>query len=178
MEATCFSETSVDCQRTGWRYIPEDRTLHNHRWENLKFYTGLHSVPVRNDWKLEQACIEVLNLDWKVWPTILKRVYTSTIAIVTPMPFGGWVGWLYRSVVRSFSEFAGSKIFPAVVRFEFSLLEEDSNPHCWAHAAAPWAQGSPAPTAPLTAVGNRLYWRHMHGAASCVLQATSLVLSN
>jgi hypothetical protein len=36
MEATCSSETSVDSQRTTWRYIPEDRTLHNHRCENLK----------------------------------------------------------------------------------------------------------------------------------------------
>jgi hypothetical protein len=27
MEATCFSEASVEFQRTTWRYIPEDRTL-------------------------------------------------------------------------------------------------------------------------------------------------------
>jgi hypothetical protein len=36
MEAICFSETSVDFQRTTQRYIPEDGTLHNHRSENLK----------------------------------------------------------------------------------------------------------------------------------------------
>jgi hypothetical protein len=35
---TCSSETSVDFQRTTWRYSPENRTLHNHRCENLKFY--------------------------------------------------------------------------------------------------------------------------------------------
>jgi hypothetical protein len=29
MEATCYSETSVDFQRNTWRYIPEDRTIHN-----------------------------------------------------------------------------------------------------------------------------------------------------
>jgi hypothetical protein len=29
-EATCSSETSVDFQRTSRRYIPENRTLHNH----------------------------------------------------------------------------------------------------------------------------------------------------
>jgi hypothetical protein len=34
----CSSETSVDFQRTTQHYIPEDRTLHNHRWENLKSY--------------------------------------------------------------------------------------------------------------------------------------------
>jgi hypothetical protein len=38
MEATHFSETSVDFQRTTRSYIPEDRTLHNHRYENLKSY--------------------------------------------------------------------------------------------------------------------------------------------
>jgi hypothetical protein len=34
-----FSETSVDFQRTTWRYILEGRTTHNHRYENLKSYT-------------------------------------------------------------------------------------------------------------------------------------------
>jgi hypothetical protein len=29
-------DTSVDFQRTTWRYIPEDRSLHNHRCENLR----------------------------------------------------------------------------------------------------------------------------------------------
>jgi hypothetical protein len=38
MKATCFSENSVGFQRTTPRYIPEDRTLHNHRCENLKSY--------------------------------------------------------------------------------------------------------------------------------------------
>jgi hypothetical protein len=36
LEALCSSETSVDFQRTKWRYILEYRTLHNHRCENLK----------------------------------------------------------------------------------------------------------------------------------------------
>jgi hypothetical protein len=38
MESTCYSEASVDFQRTTRRYIPEDRTFHNHRCENLKSY--------------------------------------------------------------------------------------------------------------------------------------------
>jgi hypothetical protein len=37
MEAKCSSETSVDFQRNILRYIPDDRTLHNHRCENLKY---------------------------------------------------------------------------------------------------------------------------------------------
>jgi hypothetical protein len=35
-EATCPSETSDDFHRITRRYIPENRTLHNHRCENLK----------------------------------------------------------------------------------------------------------------------------------------------
>jgi hypothetical protein len=35
IEAKCSSETSVDFQRTTWRYMPEYRTLHNHRCEDL-----------------------------------------------------------------------------------------------------------------------------------------------
>jgi hypothetical protein len=38
MEATCSSEMSLDFQRTTQRFIPEDKTLHNHRCENLKSY--------------------------------------------------------------------------------------------------------------------------------------------
>jgi streptogramin lyase len=38
MEATYSTETSVDFQRTTRCCIPEDRTLHNHRCENLRSY--------------------------------------------------------------------------------------------------------------------------------------------
>jgi hypothetical protein len=38
IEATCSSETSVEFHRTTRRYIPEDRTLHNHCCEYLKSY--------------------------------------------------------------------------------------------------------------------------------------------
>jgi hypothetical protein len=38
MEAICIFETSVNFQRTTWRYIPEDITLHNHRCDDLKSY--------------------------------------------------------------------------------------------------------------------------------------------
>jgi hypothetical protein len=36
MEAPCSSETSVDYQRITGRYIPEDRTVHNHVCENFR----------------------------------------------------------------------------------------------------------------------------------------------
>jgi hypothetical protein len=35
---TCCSETSIYFRRTIRCYIPEDRTLHNHCFENLKCY--------------------------------------------------------------------------------------------------------------------------------------------
>jgi hypothetical protein len=38
LEAICSSETSVNVQRTTSCYFPGDRTLHNHRCENLKSY--------------------------------------------------------------------------------------------------------------------------------------------
>jgi hypothetical protein len=41
MEVVCSSETSVDIQRTTWRYIPEASTLHNYLCENLKSYRFL-----------------------------------------------------------------------------------------------------------------------------------------
>jgi hypothetical protein len=41
MEAKYSSETSVDFQRTTCLYIPEDRTLHNHRCDNLRSYKSI-----------------------------------------------------------------------------------------------------------------------------------------
>jgi hypothetical protein len=38
MDGECSSETSVDFKRTTRRYIKYDTILHNHRYENLKFY--------------------------------------------------------------------------------------------------------------------------------------------
>jgi hypothetical protein len=42
MEAICSVETTVDFQQTTRRYIPEDRTLRNHRCNNPKSYI-IHS---------------------------------------------------------------------------------------------------------------------------------------
>jgi uncharacterized metal-binding protein len=38
MEATCSSKTLGDFQWTTWRYIPQERTLHNRCCRNLKSY--------------------------------------------------------------------------------------------------------------------------------------------
>jgi hypothetical protein len=44
IEATCSSETSVNFQRTTRRYIPEGRTLYNHRCENLNSYKAFGTI--------------------------------------------------------------------------------------------------------------------------------------
>jgi hypothetical protein len=43
LEAKCSSETLVDFQRTARHYITDDRTRHNHRFENLRSYTDNYS---------------------------------------------------------------------------------------------------------------------------------------
>jgi hypothetical protein len=43
MEPTFSSETSLLFQRTTWRYVPEDITLHSHLRENLKSYRAWKS---------------------------------------------------------------------------------------------------------------------------------------
>jgi hypothetical protein len=43
IEAACSSETSIDFQWTRQRYIPEDRILNNHRYDNFKSYRVVHA---------------------------------------------------------------------------------------------------------------------------------------
>jgi hypothetical protein len=45
IEAICFSEMSVDVQQTARYYIPEDSTLHNHCYENLKSHMKISTPP-------------------------------------------------------------------------------------------------------------------------------------
>jgi hypothetical protein len=52
IEATSSSETSVDFQRTTWRYIPEDRTFRKHCCEKLKAYFWFTG---RNTFELSHA---------------------------------------------------------------------------------------------------------------------------
>jgi hypothetical protein len=50
MDAVCFSETSVDFERTTPLYIPEDRTLHNKRRKKV-----LNKTVFRNKFLREAA---------------------------------------------------------------------------------------------------------------------------
>jgi hypothetical protein len=60
MEATCSSETSVNFHRATWRYIPEDRTLHNHRCENHRPYIASLRV------KFKLQCFALSLMDYTV----------------------------------------------------------------------------------------------------------------
>jgi hypothetical protein len=52
MDAVCSSETSVSFQRTTLRYIPEDRTFHNYRCENVNSYILNNLCTKLEDWIL------------------------------------------------------------------------------------------------------------------------------
>jgi hypothetical protein len=65
VEATCFSETTIDSQRTTRRYIPEDRNLHNHRGENLRSYIMQGRLLLRKLAQNVEICFEVRHdRDW------------------------------------------------------------------------------------------------------------------
>jgi hypothetical protein len=57
----CFSEMSVDFQRTKRHYIPEDRTLQNDRRENLKSHT-INCVLSMNCTRMCGVCMTLLLL--------------------------------------------------------------------------------------------------------------------
>jgi hypothetical protein len=68
MKATCFSETSVDTQRTTRRYIPEDGTLHIHRCENLKSYVAIFDrVYLKQTYILRKHLKGIFTCIWSSW---------------------------------------------------------------------------------------------------------------
>jgi hypothetical protein len=64
MQSTCSSEKSVDFQRTKRRYIPEDRTLHNHRCKvKGKVVTVLNELSTMPWRRMGCGCIDPHFLD-------------------------------------------------------------------------------------------------------------------
>jgi hypothetical protein len=61
MEAICFSEKSVDSQRTTWHCIPEDRTLHS-RWHVSGYITISEKVFRTKIENLSVYCLWVSSL--------------------------------------------------------------------------------------------------------------------
>jgi hypothetical protein len=67
VEAISSSETSVETRRTTRRHIPEDDTLHNHRFENLKSYINLQIYS-------DDTCISVRSFKPKVTGNKLQEI--------------------------------------------------------------------------------------------------------
>jgi hypothetical protein len=64
---------STDFQRTTRRYIPEDRTLHNHRYENLKSYIILPLQLSQSVTDLFTFCLlRNMIISYNMYPSILN----------------------------------------------------------------------------------------------------------
>jgi hypothetical protein len=99
MEAICFSETSVDFQRTTWRYIQEDSTLHNQRCENLKSYIFKISFVIPATLIviciiMNIGCFLVLALDRAV--SKLSQALNGVRQVFAPPPPPPRWGWFCR----------------------------------------------------------------------------------
>jgi hypothetical protein len=72
--ATYSSETLVDIQRAVWRYIPEDITLQNHRFESFKSYIKSSSVLRYKTIQICYICLENRKLSWNIYSRIGHKV--------------------------------------------------------------------------------------------------------
>jgi hypothetical protein len=89
IEATCSSETFVDFQQTTRRYIPEDKTLHNHRCENLNSSNGIYKAVEMS----ELSCIWGCHVGIIWW----NRTVWSTVTYVSQEPsFSIFIFYLLR----------------------------------------------------------------------------------
>jgi hypothetical protein len=66
MEAICSFETLVDFQRTTWYYIPEDSTLHNHRYENLKSYVAYYHISFEDETMFNGKSVTNILVDYEM----------------------------------------------------------------------------------------------------------------
>jgi hypothetical protein len=72
MEATYSSEMSVGFQRTTRRYIPEERALHNHLYENLKSYI------IQRIWSKIKFDLQI---SVQIWTEIYQHPFAPTLFI-------------------------------------------------------------------------------------------------
>jgi hypothetical protein len=77
--ATCFSEASVEFQRSTRRYIPEDRTVHNHRCDSLKSYI------CNNHWFNIAIFYWILFIIWSIY-----NIITKFWELVSPASSSDW----------------------------------------------------------------------------------------
>jgi hypothetical protein len=75
VEAKCPSEIYVGFPQATWRYIPEYKTLHNHRCENLKSYI-IEELSIKKSLELRLRCR--YNKRWMVSVLFICQKYTFT----------------------------------------------------------------------------------------------------
>jgi hypothetical protein len=96
MEAIYSSEASVETQRTTWRHIPEDDTLHNHHCENLKSYTECSSYTPIKIWSRNVTVQYSTCKMWKYSNMVLyETLFNAYRHIYTTKVFGEWQLVLY-----------------------------------------------------------------------------------
>jgi hypothetical protein len=87
MAATCSSETSVDFQRTTWRYIPEDETL-----------TSISSLfPCTDYMSLKPRRVSVTQDHLQGVYSIKEKFYITCIYIYIKIDFNNYVLLLFPS---------------------------------------------------------------------------------
>jgi hypothetical protein len=75
MKAKYSSEMLLDFQRTTRRYIPEDRTFHNHWCENLKSYTFFCSIMIHIKSHLLVSPYTLVSVDCLTYDTSIMWVF-------------------------------------------------------------------------------------------------------
>jgi hypothetical protein len=76
----CFPEASIDFQRTTWRYISENWTLHSHRWQKFRY----------NSSYLGCSLLLMYNINTKLSLNHLHAVFSNILNVV-PFQFF-WCG--------------------------------------------------------------------------------------
>jgi hypothetical protein len=127
MEVIHSSETSVDFERTTLRYIPEDRTLHNHS-ENLRFCLDCCIVgrdAVQSAWRWRRQITP------SSWPQ--HRLSPLSVPLVSSDYVSQFSGNLHRIFESILSDSDCS------LKFIITQWMKASSCPCWLHwTVVPW----------------------------------------
>jgi hypothetical protein len=119
METTNSPKRAVGFQRPKWRCIPEDRTLRNHRCENLKLYRLPHSDSAgfqRHFPCLLFACLLLplpffvfcLFLSFSIFPDIFFPLYIPFQLPFFPLPSYSRTSWFRANALECNWDMFGS----------------------------------------------------------------------
>jgi hypothetical protein len=119
MEATRSSESSVHFKQNTWRYIPEDRTLYNHRCENLISYAFLKSqLAVTYEYFVEQCLASEVYLIYEEF-----RSWTCSCVHVL---FYSQIRFCYHIILRQWQQMGsiagGNGVLVICLLFSYTVL--------------------------------------------------------